>query len=142
MSAFLTSGGKNWTIYLYQMSINLWRHFDEWVLSLINSFSKRRMCRRDVCQVWGTHRHTTITDHKWSRKTKPVKTRRVLLGQSVIKNVRLIDALQESKASEKVHFYFFFILQDREECAQLEYLINHGRNVSYLHQRVVIKVDH
>lgn len=49
-----------------------------------------------------------------------METRRVLLGQSVIKNVRLIDALQESKASEKVYFYFFFILQDREECAQLE----------------------
>lgn len=68
-------------------------------------------------------RHTQAQqspDHKWSRKTKPVETRRVLLGQSVIKNVRLIDALQESKASEKVHFYFFFILQGREECAQLE----------------------
>lgn len=49
-----------------------------------------------------------------------METRHVLLGQSVIKNVRLIDALQESKASEKVHFYFFFILQGREECAQLE----------------------
>lgn len=49
-----------------------------------------------------------------------METRRVLLGQSVIKNVRLIDALQESKASEKVHFYFFLILQGWEECAQLE----------------------
>lgn len=61
--------------------------------------------------VWfcDTDRHTT----------KPVEARHVLIGQSVIKNVRLMNALQESKASEKVHFNLL-VLQGREEYAQLE----------------------
>lgn len=41
-----------------------------------------------------------------------------------------MNALQESKASEKVHFNLL-VLQGLEEYAQLEWLIT-SRNVSYL----------